>query len=249
MTMEQRSSWWDGLWRKSFVTDTVGADDDTWHNQIDGAKLKFLEHWLPSSGTAVEVGSGSARLLCRVGRRTAMRLVAIDNAPNALLLAHRTASAFGVKLESLEGDARALPLESGSVDLVLSGGLLEHFEEPRPVLAEMVRVLKTGGVFYADVVPRKLSLYRMRETYRLLRSPWLAPDVYESSFGTTHYRDWLEGLGVRDLYIVSCGVYPPFIEQLSSPLRRVASAAASALDGTRVANAIGWYFMIVGRKA
>jgi len=142
----------------------------------------------------------------------------------------------------LSGDAARLPFRDGAFDLVLSGGLLEHFEEPRTVVSEMVRLLRPGGVFYADVVPRKLSLYRARELPRMLRHADLMEGVHESAFGPRHYCAILSELGCRDLRVRAAGVYPPG----SGPgwARRTA-----ALDGTRFAEWLGWYFMIAARRA
>lgn len=45
----------------------------------------------------------------------------------------------------LRGDARSLPIDSGSLDFVYSSHLLEDFWPWMPVLKEWVRVLKPGG--------------------------------------------------------------------------------------------------------
>lgn len=45
-------------------------------------------------------------------------------------------------------DARALPFEAGSFDVVTCMDFLEHVERPREVIAECARVLKPGGHFF-----------------------------------------------------------------------------------------------------
>ena len=42
------------------------------------------------------------------------------------------------------GDASRLPFKSDSFDVVYSIGLIEHFTNPRPVLSEAMRVLKSN---------------------------------------------------------------------------------------------------------
>lgn len=42
-------------------------------------------------------------------------------------------------------DLKAVPVESGSVDLVISRSVFEHLTEPEKVYAEMSRILKPGG--------------------------------------------------------------------------------------------------------
>jgi SAM-dependent methyltransferase len=48
-------------------------------------------------------------------------------------------------------DAADLPIEDGSVDVVLNVSLLEHVPDPARVLGEIRRVLRPGGIVYTDV--------------------------------------------------------------------------------------------------
>ncbi|HVF33136.1 MAG TPA: class I SAM-dependent methyltransferase [Acidimicrobiales bacterium] len=45
----------------------------------------------------------------------------------------------------VRGDAMRLPIRSGAVELVVSSDTLEHFRHPERALAEVERVLTTGG--------------------------------------------------------------------------------------------------------
>lgn len=58
---------------------------------------------------------------------------------------------------------------------------------PSPVVREMMRVLRVGGVFYSDIVPRKFSLFRsldwVRQLKRMLMARMELHDAfYERSF-------------------------------------------------------------------
>jgi SAM-dependent methyltransferase len=44
-------------------------------------------------------------------------------------------------------DGRSIPEEDGAVDVVYCKQVLEHVEEPRPLLADVARVLRPGGLF------------------------------------------------------------------------------------------------------
>lgn len=48
------------------------------------------------------------------------------------------------------GDGHALPLRDGAVDGVIVQAVLEHVLEPTVVAAEIARVLRLGGIVYAD---------------------------------------------------------------------------------------------------
>jgi SAM-dependent methyltransferase len=50
--------------------------------------------------------------------------------------------------EGIQGDARFIPLESESVDVVYSSGVLHHSTDLPKSIAEIRRVLKPGGVAY-----------------------------------------------------------------------------------------------------
>ena len=43
------------------------------------------------------------------------------------------------------GEAVRLPFPDATFDVVLSTGLLEHFQDPSPIVREMARVLRPGG--------------------------------------------------------------------------------------------------------
>lgn len=49
------------------------------------------------------------------------------------------------------GDAHRLPFGDASLDGIISTALLEHVEHPEPILAEMRRVLRPGGLVYIEV--------------------------------------------------------------------------------------------------
>jgi SAM-dependent methyltransferase len=243
MTRPAPDAWraWERDWTAASTAEVETLDAPSLGNHIDELKIAFLARDLPRAGRALEVGCGSARLLARVGTAAPLELVALDPAPSALGLAWRTAERTRVEMERVRGDALGLPFRDGSFDLVLSGGLLEHFRDPEPVLAEMVRVLRPGGTFYADVVPRRFSLYRLPELPRIVRTPWLLPGVFEASHGPGLYRRALTALGCHEPRIRWAGVYPPRANRAMA--RRLA-----VLDGSPLAGLLGWYFMIVTRR-
>jgi hypothetical protein len=90
-------------------------------------------------------------------------------------------------------------------------------------------------------VPRKFSIYRVREYPRMARTEWFMPGVHESSHGPARYARALERLGCGTPRVRSAGVYPP---RTGAALARI----AARLDGTPVADLLGWYFMIAARR-
>lgn len=228
------------------------------HNFVDETKVTHLRPLLPASGRAIEVGVGSGRLLVRLGLERGYRLVALDYAVYAMRAvrenarrARETARSDGrrtLEVAPVLGDARALPFRDASFDVVLSGGLLEHFRDPRPVLAEMSRILRPGGLFYADIVPRKVSLYRWAERARMERSEHLEEGIFESDLTKGAWRRLVSEAGLRDVTAISAGVYPPYTFPQHERLTWKYGSFLRSLDGTAVADVLGFFFMVTARK-
>ena len=71
----------------------------------------------------------------------------IDIEESQLATARETVSGRGLANVAFKNaDARDLPFEDGRFDAVFSHAMLEHLPDPMPVLAEMRRVLKPGGL-------------------------------------------------------------------------------------------------------
>jgi len=217
-------------------------------NFIDETKVDYLRPLLPPDGRALEVGAGSGRLLIRLGAERPYRLVAVDYAPYAARAVRENLRRAGREGAVVFGDARALPFPDASFDVVLSGGLLEHFRDPLPVMREMARLLRPGGLFYADIVPRKVSLYRWAERERMARSEQLQEGIYESDLPRSRWAALAREAGLHDVRIVSAGVYPPFTMPDHERLVWKYRSLVRALDATIVADILGFFYMVTGNR-
>jgi SAM-dependent methyltransferase len=91
----------------------------------------------------VACGAGNAAI---PAAKAGARVTGLDLAPNLLEAGRAQATAAGVEIEWVEGDAESLPFEDGSFDAVLS--TFGHMFAPRhqETADEMARVCRTGGV-------------------------------------------------------------------------------------------------------
>src|SRR5213594_2813787 len=217
-------------------------------NFIDETKVAHLRPLLPPHGSALEVGAGSGRLLIRLARERPYRAFALDYATYAIRAVRENYRRAALAGHAIFGDARALPFPEASFDLVLSGGLLEHFREPGPILAEMARVLRPGGLFYADVVPRKVSLYRWAERGRMAHDEHLQAGIYESDLAKSDWARLVAASGLRDARIVSAGVYPPYTLRDHERFTWRYGEFLRRLDGTAIADVLGFFYMVTARK-
>ena len=99
-------------------------------------------------------GAGIDTLLAAFAVGPAGRVVGLDMTPEMVERARRNAAVAGFgHVEICEGLIEELPLPDGSVDVVISNGVLNLSTRKSRVLAETVRVLRPGGrVAITDLV-------------------------------------------------------------------------------------------------
>ena len=109
----------------------------------------------------LDVGTGTALIpieLCR--RELECRVTAIDLAGEMLKLAVNNIAhaelASRISVERI--DAKCMPFAGGAFDAVISNSIVHHIPSPRAVFAEMLRVLRPGGVLFVRDLLRPHSL-------------------------------------------------------------------------------------------
>ena len=108
---------------------------------------------LPARGSRlIEVGAGFGRLADEYGGYD--RVVLLDSS-KVHVAAAREALAHDPRFEVVLGDARALPYPDGHFDVTVCVRTLHHFADPEPVLAELGRVTRPGGVVVIEYANRR----------------------------------------------------------------------------------------------
>jgi ubiquinone/menaquinone biosynthesis C-methylase UbiE len=104
-------------------------------------------------GVALEIGCGrgvGTELILDVFGADAVHAFDLD--PRMVALARGHLRRFGSRVHLWVGDAAAVAAPAESYDAVFDFGIIHHIPQWRDALAEVCRVLKPGGRFYAEEV-------------------------------------------------------------------------------------------------
>lgn len=138
----------------AFVRFYGRAVSDATHATSGEALIEEVVAAVGDGGRVVEVGVGTGLdSLALARRRPDVEVIGCD--PNrAMLDAARARPEAPRNLSWVEAGAQALPFADASVDVVFSASAIKHFPDPRGGVAEMVRILRPGGLLLvAEVSP------------------------------------------------------------------------------------------------
>ncbi len=142
----------------------------------EGARLlSHLRHPILPSGpfTVLDIGAGNGGVAFAFANDRRNRVIAVDYVPNMQAATCRRLLASAVT--QIASDGGRLPIASGQVDLVLLVDVLEHLAAPRAVAAEIMRVLRPGGLCVITT-PARLAYAFRRDPHYGVRSLVLLPN-------------------------------------------------------------------------
>ena len=114
--------------------------DPEWVQIVD-----FLTGELPEDALVIELGGGVFQRRCGFMNRHFENYFPLD-------ISHTSIAGYAKRHDrwGIASDATCIPLKDASVDCVFSRTFMEHLPEPGQALAEVVRVLKPGGIVLHD---------------------------------------------------------------------------------------------------
>jgi ubiquinone/menaquinone biosynthesis C-methylase UbiE len=180
----------------------------------ENVKFRRIDHFFPHTPQkSLEVGCGSGGVSLYLHNAYHYDVTLVDLSDEALTFARRNfelnARRPDWRATFEKADANQLPYEDESFDVVMSFGLLEHFTDIERPVSEQLRVLRKGGLFWADVVTRRFSVDtfsyipgRVARAVRALARGDLrgvrsasAADFFENTYSLERYAATVEKLG------------------------------------------------------
>ncbi len=121
------------------------------HSHVNALFVTDLLQLRSKFSTVLDVGTGTGQIpleLCQ--RQLRARVTAIDMAAHMLEVGRRNVERAGLaeRIQLQLCDAKRMPFADRTFDAVMSNSIVHHIPEPFAVFAEMVRVVKPGGLLF-----------------------------------------------------------------------------------------------------
>ncbi len=165
----------------SFGAASSSYDAAAWlQNAVRQELLSRVDLLATPPRAILDLGAGTGVAAVTLKRRFRRATVTAADIAAPMLAVARGRSRFWRRIRCVEADARALPFEDASFDLVFSNLMLQWLQPPDAALREIRRVLKPGGLLL-------LSSFGP-ETLQELRAAWAAADdgVHVNDFVDVH---------------------------------------------------------------
>jgi len=195
MTSKPEFSGLKGRFFAWFLTSPLRRILDLKMGNTDRRFMDLLE--LNGSDIVVDSGCGSGYHTLMVAERLASgRVVGLDVSLEMLDKLRRSAAARGLtgRIEAIEADARAIPLDDESADRAITVAAWHHLDEPQKACDELARVLRRGG----RLVAIDLAISNDKRPVKHLEG-------HDRSFGEADMRRVLSTSGLGDIQVERIG--------------------------------------------
>jgi ubiquinone/menaquinone biosynthesis C-methylase UbiE len=154
-----------------------------WYARLRGSQSQIeayrkqaaqLTAGLPDGAHVLEVAPGPGYLAIEMARSGRVQVTALDISRTFVQIGSDNARQAGVNVDFRQGDAASIPFEAESFDLVVCQAAFKNFPLPRTALAEMHRVLRTGGTAVIQDMSRDATHADIDNEVRGMDLGWLS---------------------------------------------------------------------------
>lgn len=220
---------WDKFWTEADPCLLKGKleTEDSWYAL---AWKVGLEYWsevfrkYARGKKFLECGAGVAKTSFYMAKQ-GYDCFMLDTSLEGLRVAKNNFSAAELCGHFILSKAEMISLKDASMDIVYSGGLLNYFDDVRPFIKEMQRVLKPGGLFAATIITsRRFSAQTLGDFQIFLaklikyffKGEWKGIvkksrknfTFYENALTLKDYKEVLGDCGITILCATGTGPFP-----------------------------------------
>lgn len=118
------------------------------HSPFDpafNALIRLLEQTVAPGSSFLEIGCAPGKMLAWAALKREARVAGVDYSPRGMSITRRFHRQHGIASDLRVEDVMETSFSPGIFDCVFSAGLIEHFSDPRPVVAKHVALTRPAG--------------------------------------------------------------------------------------------------------
>jgi 2-polyprenyl-3-methyl-5-hydroxy-6-metoxy-1,4-benzoquinol methylase len=146
-----------GYWDALYAVQPVPKLSSNFSVGSRNLRRLFKQH-IKGGMHVLEIGCAPGKQLAYIGKNLGATISGVDYSQSGIALSHKLFDTLGLKADLRCEDIFQTTFPSDSFDLVYSLGVIEHFEDPMPIVRKHMHLLKPNGVCLV-IVPNFGGLY------------------------------------------------------------------------------------------
>lgn len=195
---------WDDKWEKLdiHIFKEEAFKRDPWTISHKPVIEKYIKK-INKNGVFLEAGCGMGQWCFYVAEKYGLKSFGVDVAEKTIQKLNDYCGKLNNNLINfIVDDLNDSKIESRFCDMFVSLGVIEHFQDPKPMLKNLHRLLKPGGIGIITV-PNVYSMHSITRPILQILNRW---DIgYERSFSPRELKNLSLNSGFK---IIECGILP-----------------------------------------
>ncbi|MFN8456755.1 MAG: class I SAM-dependent methyltransferase [Anaerolineae bacterium] len=205
---------WDNYWAKIRLPEQVETNI-----QWQLALANKFRQYLPNQGSLklFEVGGAPGRWLVWFNREMGYQVSTCDSSPRGVELTLENLRMANIEGEVYQTDFLTGSLPEHTFDVVVSIGFIEHFSDPKPIIARHLDLLKPGGLLALEV-PNMAGLLNLKllrlagmQNFLSVHNLWV--------MNSTYFQTIAQEFNLKPKFLGYIGGFDPVIVTGSYPYR------------------------------